>query len=59
MPKAAVFPVPVWACPTRSAPPMTIGIAETCIGVGSSYPIIDIDFSVSLLSEKSSNFIMY
>jgi hypothetical protein len=35
------------------------GIAETWIGVGSSNPISDIDFIVSLLRLKSSKFILF
>ena len=36
--KAAVLPVPVAACPTRSRPSSRGGIAASWIGVGSSYP---------------------
>ncbi|OQB43919.1 MAG: hypothetical protein BWY02_02937 [bacterium ADurb.Bin157] len=33
--KAAVFPVPVCACPTTSLPDIRTGITPDCIGVGS------------------------
>ena len=33
------FPVPVWACPTRSRPARRTGIVCSWIGVGSSNPI--------------------
>jgi hypothetical protein len=38
-PKAAVFPVPVWAEPIRSLPDKITGIALNWIGVGSTNPI--------------------
>jgi hypothetical protein len=34
--KAAVFPVPVAACASRSRPSSTIGMVSRCTGVGSS-----------------------
>ena len=35
---APVFPVPVWAIPTRSFPARPVGILLTWIGVGCSQP---------------------
>ena len=34
-PNAAVFPVPVWACPTQSFPASSGGTQRACTGVGS------------------------
>jgi hypothetical protein len=36
--KAAVFPVPVWAHPSKSFPSSITGIHCSCIGVGLVYP---------------------
>src|SRR5919108_4998733 len=38
-PNAAVFPVPVWARASRSAPLSTNGIDAAWMGVGSVYPM--------------------
>ena len=46
-PKAAVFPVPVCACPTKSLPLAIIGIASSCIGLGSLKPAIFTPFAIS------------
>jgi hypothetical protein len=36
--KAAVLPVPVWACPITSWPLSSVGIVAAWMGVGVSYP---------------------
>ena len=50
--KAAVFPVPVWACPITSIPFSISGIASCCIGKGSSYPL---SFSALVVSTSIPN----
>src|SRR5258706_5897068 len=39
MPKAAVFPVPVRDCTTRSLPVMARGMVSVCTSVGALYPM--------------------
>lgn len=46
MEKAAVFPLPVSAQPSKSLPLRAIGIACACIGVGIVYPCATISFMI-------------
>ena len=55
MPKAAVLPVPVCACPIRSFPVSAVGIAAFWMGVGSSKPISSTAFKISGFTPSSVN----
>ena len=55
IPKDAVFPVPVCACPITSTPDITTGIAWLWIGVASSNPISLIARSTCGYKSNSSN----
>ena len=55
MPKAAVFPVPVWAWPIMSSPSLWMGIAWAWMGDGSSNPISPMARRILLFSSISSN----
>jgi hypothetical protein len=57
MPKAAVFPEPVCACPMRSRPAIINGITRDWMGVGSVQPARRMAPQVSAWSEKSSNWV--
>ena len=57
MPNAAVFPVPVCACPITSCPSIKAGIALACIGVASSNPISVMPRIITGNISNSSNFI--
>jgi len=55
---AAVFPDPVWACPTISLSVFNArGITQAWIGEGFLYPFSSIDFKISLESPKDSKVI--
>jgi hypothetical protein len=59
-PNAAVFPVPVCARATTSLPfPNKYGITSSCTGMGFSYPISLIAFSISGETPNSSNVFIY
>ncbi len=59
MPKAAVLPVPVCACPMTSLPSRSGGMESACMGVGSSKPISETALITSLLRPKSSKLAVF
>ena len=59
IPKAAVLPVPVWACPITSTPDKTTGIAWLWIGVASSNPMSAIPLKICGFKSNSSNLIVF
>ena len=57
IPNAAVFPVPVCACPIKCVLSFSnSGITSFCISLGSSNPFLLKALSISILNPKSSNF---
>ena len=59
IPNAAVFPVPVCACPTTSLPLIRTGMVFPWMGVGSSKPIAEMAFNISLLKPSSLNVVIF